>query len=108
MELSIKALEARGAQGEGLELRRWRHAQRHASGRPMRLGDLARLASCSVDTLSMYERGIRAPSQRLRARLWAIVLATGAERLPLRPMVKARRSAGPELEGGQLALPLVG
>jgi len=108
MELSIRELEARGARGEGLELRRWRQAQRHASGRPMRLGDLAHLAGCSVDTVSMYERGIRAPSHGLRARLWAIVLATGAERLPLRPMVKARRAAAPELEGGQLALPLVG
>jgi hypothetical protein len=107
MELSINELEGRGAKGEGLELRRWRLAQRLPSGRRMRLGDFARLVGCSVDTVSMYERGVRVPSQHMRARMWSIVLSTGAERLPMRPLAKT----GPavvEAANGQLALPLVG
>lgn len=108
MELTIKALEARGVTGEGLELRRWRLAQRMPSGRRMRLGDLARLVGCSVDTVSLYERGLRRPGQHMRARMWSIVLSTGAERLPLRPIAKTGRQPAPVASNGQLALPLVG
>jgi hypothetical protein len=105
-ELTIKELERRGVSGEGLEIRRWRQRQRMASGRRMGLADLARLAGCTVETLSMLERGVRPGGARLRSRLWAVIVATEADGR-IKPPAKCR----PVLElgsGAQLGLPLVG
>jgi hypothetical protein len=108
MELTIEQLERRGVQCEGLEIRRWRHLQRLPSGRRMRLCDLARLAGCTVDTLSMVERGVQRPGARLRARLWAVIIASSADGGKLRPLAKCSPAAVEPGSGAQLGLPLVG
>jgi hypothetical protein len=107
-ELTIKELERRGVKGEGLEIRRWRQRQRLPSGRRMGLADLARLAGCTVETLSMIERGVRPGGSRLRSRLWAVVLASEADGGTLKPIAKCRPAALEPGSGAQMALPLVG
>jgi len=107
MELTIEQLAARGVKGEGLEIRRWRQLQRLPSGRRMRISDLAQLAGCTTDALAMVERGCRRASTRLRARLWAVIIASDADGR-LKPLVKCGPAALEPGSGAQLALPLVG